>query len=148
MKQQDWLFPHVFKRAGWIIGILLVLLFLSLRSEVGQNYSDSLQSWAKQKSWSGYTETLTNVFIIGFVIALILIAFSREKQEDEMIQKLRLQALQWSIYANYLVLILCSLLFYWLDFVNVLIFNMYTVLVVFIVMFRWTLHRMNKESLS
>jgi hypothetical protein len=65
-----------------------------------------------------------------------------------MIQKLRLQALQWSVYVNYLILILCSLLFYWLDFFNVLIFNMYTVLVVFIIMFRWTLHRMNKESLS
>ena len=148
MRQNDWLFPNVFRRVGWLIGILLLLLYLILYSKVGQNYYDSLQNWSNEKNWFGYTETVTNVFIIGPVISLILVAFSREKQEDEMIQKLRLQALQWSVYANYLVLILCSLIFYWLDFLNVLIFNMYTVLVVFIIMFRWTLHRMNKESLS
>ncbi|GGH25055.1 hypothetical protein GCM10007423_08980 [Dyadobacter endophyticus] len=99
-------------------------------------------------SWADYTDIIVNVFIIGFAIGLILIAFSREKHEDEMIQKLRLQALQWSVYANYIVLILCSLLFYWTDFFNVLVLNMYTVLLAFIIVFRWTLHQMNKESLS
>lgn len=120
----------------------LFLFFLVLRSEVGQEYFN------KTRFWLDYQDTVINIFIIGFAVGLALIAFSREKQEDEMIQKLRLQALQWSVYVNYLVLILCSLLFYWLDFFNVLIFNMYTILVVFIIMFRWTLHRMNKESLS
>jgi hypothetical protein len=142
MKQHDWLFPHVFRKAGWLIVMPLFLFFLVLRLEVGQEHFN------KTQIWPDHQDTVTNIFIIGFAVGLALIAFSREKQEDEMIQKLRLQALQWSVYVNYLILILCSLLFYWLDFFNVLIFNMYTVLVVFIIMFRWTLHRMNKESLS
>jgi hypothetical protein len=148
MRQHDWLFPHAFRKIGLATGTLLLVFYLVLVTNLGQTYNDSLQNWSNEKNWSGYTETITNVFIIGLALSLILVAFSREKQEDEMIQRLRLQALQWSVYVNYLVLMLCSLIFYWLDFLNVLIFNMYTILVFFIIMFRWTLHRMNKESLS
>lgn len=148
MRQHDWLFPHAFRKIGLAIGTLLLVFYLVLVTNLGHTYYDSLQNWSNEKNWSGYTETVTNVFIIGLALSLILVAFSREKQEDEMIQRLRLQALQWSVYVNYLVLMLCSLIFYWLDFLNVLIFNMYTILVFFIIMFRWTLHRMNKESLS
>ncbi|MGN7885720.1 hypothetical protein ACN9ML_04410 [Dyadobacter endophyticus] len=149
MRQQDWLFPHVFRKAGWLIVAVLSIFFLVLRSNAGQEYFDSYRNGRDYPlSWADYTDIIVNVFIIGFAIGLILIAFSREKHEDEMIQKLRLQALQWSVYANYIVLILCSLLFYWTDFFNVLVLNMYTVLLAFIIVFRWTLHQMNKESLS
>src|SRR5450631_38642 len=39
------------------------------------------------------------------VIGLILVAFSKEKIEDEQISRLRLDSLQWAIYLNYLLLI-------------------------------------------
>jgi Flp pilus assembly protein TadB len=138
--KQDWLLPHTVRRVGWWIFLTLLLSYLAMRSEAGQQYLNETQSWIN------YNETVINIFIIGLAVGLILIAFSREKTEDEMIQKLRLQALQWSVYANYAVLILCSLLFYFVDFLNVLIMNMYTILIVFIIIFRWTIYRMNREA--
>ncbi|WP_229248890.1 hypothetical protein [Dyadobacter sandarakinus] len=95
-----------------------------------------------------YDDVLVNIFIIGTIAGLIFVAFSRERQEDEMIQKLRLQALQWSIYVNYFLLAVCSLLFYFLDFVNVLIVNMFTILLVFIIVFRWTVYRIGKDPVA
>jgi hypothetical protein len=54
-----------------------------------------------------------------------------------MIGQLRLEALQWSVYANYLVLAIAILTVYDMAFFTVLIYNMFTVLLVFIVRFRW-----------
>ncbi len=89
MRQQDWLFPNVSRKVGWLIVTVLASFFLLLRTEIGEDYSDIIQNWLLPRSWSRYSDTVTNIFIIGFAIGLILIAFSREKQEDEMIQKLR-----------------------------------------------------------
>lgn len=149
MKEQDWLFPHVFRKTGWWIVAALGTFLLALQTDAGQQYFYGNQDRnTKMFVVMDHTDAIVNMLIIGFAIGLLLIAFSREKQEDEMIRKLRWQALQWSVYINYLVLILCALAFYSLDFFNVLIVNMYTVLAVFIVIFRWTLRQMNKEALS
>src|SRR5476649_1759212 len=37
---------------------------------------------------------------------LVLIAFSKEKIEDEQITQLRQDSLQWAIYSNYIILII------------------------------------------
>ncbi|GAB3699375.1 hypothetical protein GCM10027592_25390 [Spirosoma flavus] len=74
---------------------------------------------------------------IGIIMGLMLIAFSREKVEDEMISQLRLEALQWSVYVNYFILAIAMLTIYDSAFFDVMIYNMFTVLLVFIVRFRW-----------
>src|ERR1700756_4760515 len=43
-------------------------------------------------------------------IGLFIVAFSKEKIEDEQISQLRSDSLQWAIYVNYLLLII-SLIF-------------------------------------
>lgn len=80
---------------------------------------------------------------LGIIIGLLFIAFSREKVEDEMIGQLRLEALQWSVYANYLILALAILTLYNEAFFNVMVYNMFTVLLVFIGRFRWLIYRNN-----
>lgn len=85
---------------------------------------------------------------IGVIISLLLIAFSREKVEDEMIGQLRLEALQWSVYANYIVLLIAILMVYDTAFFSVMIYNMFTVLLVFITRFRWLLYRNSHTLLA
>lgn len=77
------------------------------------------------------------VAAIGVILGLLFIAFSREKVEDEMIGQLRLEALQWSVYANYLILMIAILTVYDEAFFSVMVYNMFTVLLVFIIRFRW-----------
>ncbi len=82
---------------------------------------------------------------LGVIAGLLLIAFSREKIEDEIIGQLRLEALQWSVYVNYLVLAIAIVMLYNEAFFDVMVYNMFTVLVVFIARFRWLIYRNNHQ---
>jgi hypothetical protein len=86
-------------------------------------------------------------FIVTFllmVVGLILVAFSKEKIEDEQISRLRLDSLQWAIYLNYLILIITLIA---TDKVNnhfILAIDTWIPLVFFIVRFRWVIFRLNQ----
>src|SRR5690606_17673742 len=70
---------------------------------------------------------------ILLIIGALLIAFSKEKSEDEYIAKIRLESLVWSTYINYAILILAMILVYDMTFLWVLIFNMFTLLIFFVI---------------
>jgi uncharacterized membrane protein len=90
--------------------------------------------------------------ILLMVIGLLLVAFSKEKIEDEQISQLRLDSLQWAVYFNYLVLILTAVFMKWNDFRDILYLNLWVPLLFFIIRFRWVIFRLNrslkKEDLS
>jgi len=79
------------------------------------------------------------------IIGAILVAFSKEKYEDEFIAKIRMESLVWATYINYAILILCILFFYGFGFMYVMIFNMFTILFLFIVRFYYLLYKSNKS---
>lgn len=88
--------------------------------------------------------TLNNITIISLIVGGVLATCSREEQEDEMIQHLRLNSLLIALYINYALLIVAALLVYDLDFLNVMIYNMFTILLIFMVVFRYKIWRMKK----
>lgn len=148
------LFPNHYKRLGWILlvpssvlGILIIFFdytFDFLNSQVFTIYTNGF----------GGEETIMGLFkgnyantIVGilFLIGAILVAFSKEKQEDEFIAKTRLESLVWATYVNYSVLAFCMLFFFNLEFLMVMIFNMFTVLIFFILRFYYILYKTNKS---
>lgn len=143
----NWLFPHRYRLIGWLIFVPSVALglatlygeyelsFLSARMPIGIGVINSSER-------INLTDELAG---IGIIIGLLFIAFSREKVEDEMIGQLRLEALQWSVYANYLVLAIAILTVYDGAFFTVMIYNMFTILLVFIGRFRWLIYRNNHQ---
>ncbi|GAB4028494.1 hypothetical protein [Spirosoma gilvum] len=141
-----WLFPHSYRLIGWFIFVPSAVLGLATM------YADFNISWlvatALNKPVMINLENSTGHFVdiqnltdelagVGVIVGLMFIAFSREKTEDEMISQLRLEALQWSVYVNYLILAIAILTVYDNAFFNVMIYNMFTVLLVFIIRFRW-----------
>jgi Ca2+-dependent lipid-binding protein len=76
----------------------------------------------------------------------ILATCSKEKIEDEMISHIRLNSLLVSLYINYAVLIVASLLVYDLDFLQVMIYQMFTILLVFMVVFRYQVWRAKRGA--
>lgn len=80
--------------------------------------------------------------ILGLLLitGLFILGFSRRKVEDERIAQIRLESLQWGIYANYLVLFLCICLVYEMSFFYIMIYNMFTPLVIFVIRFYWLLY--------
>ncbi len=140
------LFPHRFRTIGYV----MVLPFLSLA--LGFLIWDYTLPWLDyqvinkgifQLSSNNFTDELAAA---GLILSLLFIGFSEEKMEDEAIGYFRLEAMQWAIYANYFVLLLAILFCYGEQFLNVMIINLFTVLVIFIFRFRFVLFMHNKTN--
>jgi hypothetical protein len=88
--------------------------------------------------------------IIGvlFIIGGLLIMFSKEKIEDEYISKIRLTSLLWAVLINYSLLIVAFLFVYNLAFIDVMICNMFTVLIIFLIRFHYLLYKNSKNLIS
>ena len=78
-------------------------------------------------------------------MSLYLIAFSKEKEEDEFIQKLRLDSLLIACYVHTFILIIGTMVFYGLGYLEFMGYNMFTIQLIFIARFRWVLFREQKS---
>jgi len=85
------------------------------------------------------------VSTILVLVGLFLIAFSKEKIEDEQISQLRLDSLRWAIYLNYLILLLSLIFTNGIDLIDILRLNIWVPLVFFIIRFRWVIYRLNRS---
>ncbi|MDP4149032.1 MAG: hypothetical protein Q8927_15915 [Bacteroidota bacterium] len=91
------------------------------------------------------------LFAVAFllmVIGLILVAFSKEKIEDEQISRLRLDSLQWAIYLNYAILIVSLIATENMGNHFMLAIDTWVPLLFFIVRFRWMIFRLNLSMKS
>jgi hypothetical protein len=89
------------------------------------------------------TNTLVGVL---FIIGGVMVGFSKEKREDEFIANLRLSSLLWSVWVNYLLLLLAFILVWDMSFLNVMVYNMFTILIIFIVRFNYILFKNSKTT--
>lgn len=136
------LLPNKARKLGWFIllPVLLFGIFVMYWNfeipgfEVIIPYSDTL--FSSEPAPNNLTDELAAIL---FLVALILIAFSEERDEDEFVSKIRLESLQWSVYINYGLLAMAILFIYDSDFFQVLIYNMYTILIFFILRFNYVL---------
>jgi hypothetical protein len=89
---------------------------------------------------------MDEILSVLLIISSTIVAFSKEKSEDEYISKIRLESLVWAVYVNYGILLITILFVYGLSFWTVMIFNMFTVLLFFIIRFNWQLLKLKKAA--
>ena len=128
------LLPNGFKKIGWVIFIPTFLLGCSI-CFFNENFS----------RWLFPEPVMNNIAIIGTVVGALLIGFSREKIEDEMIQRIRLNALMAAMWINYLLLIVVSLVVYDLNYITVMACSMATPLVIFLLVYYVNLYRLTRS---
>lgn len=141
-----YLLSHKFKTYGWILliigSILGIVLFIAdyesnfLHTRVLALFHDPIlgeKGFFKVIDNSIADELVSLIIIVGGV----LVGFSKEKTEDEFIQKLRTDSLIWAIVVNYSILALAIVFVYEFDFFDVLVFNMFTPLLFFIFRFNF-----------
>jgi len=115
--------------------------FLTLKQSQKQVLGDKTINFDEQIN-------LTDEFALtGLVVGLLFIAFARQKQEDEFIHHTRLQSWQWSVLINYGLLLVATWFVHGFNFIDVMVYNMLTVLIIFIVRFHIVLLR-NKNAES
>ena len=138
------LFPYKWRKVGVIL-LVAGLLISFMHMYMGR----SLNAWRLPETGMGeYTlhEMISDSILLMLIGGLLLIAFTKEKIEDEQIAQLRLDSLHWAMYFNYAFLIL-SIIFIsdWHTFINIAAHTIFTPLVFFIIRFRWVVYRLNSE---
>jgi len=145
------LLPTHYRKIGWVIFIpFLVLGIFSFHMEFEFDWLDfKIRPEGGGMLDNPEIENFTNELAsIGVLIGLIFIAFAREKVEDEFMMKLRLESLMVAVLVNYVLLFFAILFVYGMDFIFVWVYNMYTVLILFIARFYWVKRCENKMMLS
>ena len=122
---KELLLPHSFKKIGWVILIPTLLLGVLMLIDGFNGYPTYLMPAQGTACYGG-----------------IFVACSRERIEDEMISRIRLNALLTALYVNYALLIATALCTYDLSFLYVMIYNLLTMLLIFLAVFRWKLWRL------
>ncbi|MFT5215003.1 MAG: hypothetical protein ACI83H_000109 [Glaciecola sp.] len=142
------LLPHKYKIIGWfllILGLIAGCVFFfgdydtnALTISVISIYNDTGIFGGEE----GFLKIIENSIVdeliaLSIIIGGLLVGFSREKLEDEFIYKLRKDSLFWAIIFNYIVLIFTVIFIYDFTFFDVLVFNMFTPLLFFIIRFNF-----------
>ena len=149
----NYLLPHRFKRIGMFV--LIPFIFLGWYV-VNYDVEPEIFDWRVpailvdeiigENFVFGMTENnvLNEIIGVVLIIGFLMVAFSKEKQEDELIAKIRLESLVWATYVNYAVLLFSMLFIFGLSFLWVMIFNMFTILLFFIIRFNCQVKKLNK----
>ncbi len=138
--------PLLFGYKAKFVGFALILMHIPLRAiwervDPGIDKSHQLPDLPIDS----LLFTSSHLFYISSTIlvlgGLFLIAFSKEKIEDEQIAYLRLQSLHVAMYFNYFVLLLTLVLTNGVDFIDMLRIDIWLPLIFFILTFRFRLFR-------
>ncbi len=136
------LLPHRFKKWGWVI----LLIFIPLGVIVDcSNLQFPLLSfrlpWIPVDPFTGGRVNFTNTLAaLGLILGFLLVAFSREAHEDEYVAHVRLESLLWAVLVNYILLAVTDIFLYGSGFLEVMVYNMFTPLVLFIARFHLVLY--------
>lgn len=141
----NYLFPHKYKKAsGWIFAIGITLGLYIYTQSVGNSSSLPFRELLGIKLSWGVKGYLDEIFCSIIIISGLINAFSKEKIEDELIAKLRIDSLILSLYINYGFVIIGILFVYNYEFIYIMEFNLFTPLILFILVFRIKLYIQNK----
>ena len=154
--KSNYLFPNVFRKIGWSLFIPFLLwgtayLFSDgTFIEIGGSHAIAL--------FDGFSDTkffcITNndswtdeIIVIFLTLSMLFIGFSREKDEDECIANIRMNALVWAIIVNSALLIIGTMLIFGAPYLNFMAIYMFSLLILFIAKYSWMIHRFRKEAL-
>jgi hypothetical protein len=145
----NYLFPF---KSRWI-GLALILAHIPIKLLWDVYYPEGYDHHAVPGT--GTSDPLfspPHLFFIGttlmVLVGLFLIAFSKEKVEDEQIVQLRLDSLRWAIYLNYAILLFSLVFTRGSDSKHILLLNIWLPLLFFILRFQWVLYKLNRSVKS
>lgn len=151
-----YLFQHRYKKIGWLLLITGIISGLSyyifeleeldfFNTKVYAIFNDSI--FGGEGNFSKSTNNILDELIaIVLIIGAIIVAFSKTKIEDELVVKIRMESLVLATYINYGILLLTIILVYGFPFLNIMVFNMFTLLVFFVIIFHVKLFKLNQSQ--
>ncbi len=136
--------PHRFKKIGLVIVIPCIIAYILYSAEI---YDFPFLKTGVHQDASFFENVnytyVDEILLTGMIIGLVMMAFAREKAEDEFIVSIRLRSLQSAVLLNYALLLIFNWFFFESNFMRMLIYNMFTVLILFVIWFNITYWRNN-----
>ncbi|MBQ3188351.1 MAG: hypothetical protein IJA04_07680 [Bacteroidaceae bacterium] len=135
----SFLLPNKCKKLGKAIFVISAILgFYILFIE--ESYADGFlifDSWQAVKN---------NIAIIGSLLGLALVAFSKERVEDELVMWLRADAMIKALWLSCVLVFLCALFLYGGIYFYYLSVAQYIVLLLYIFIFRYNMYKHIKNN--
>ncbi len=145
----NYLFPYWVKVPALTVFILTFLLFIFtddsmsfFKIQIGERLKDGVII----PEYMNFRLTIMGGLAI---LSLVLFAFSKEKEEDEFINKIRLDSLVWATYIQYALLLIAFVTIYNFNFFDIMTYSMFTLLIFFIIRFqiyKFKLHKSLKNE--
>lgn len=141
------LLPHKYKGIGWsllipatIVGVILTVTGLDTLAFKAKVFAFSNGQILEHSETFNFIRTNVTPTLVGiaFIAGGLLVAF---------ISNLRLSSLLWALLANYVILVFCLVFIYGTSFLTVMVYNMFTVIIIFIARFNYVLWR-NSNAIS
>ena len=149
METNKLLLHHRFKNIGWTLFIISIIhyyfseyhAFRLLTSEMYVpelfNKEPSPYSWG---IFSLQIESLNNTILYSLpIISIILLIYSKEKQEDEFTSKLRLSSLMWALLVSLLFTFFSCLFIYGTLFIQIYFHYLYILPILYLIRFQYLL---------
>ena len=134
------------------LGIALILIHIPIKMLWDRFYPNGYDQHMSSSGTTGFLFSAPHLFFIGttlmMLVGLFLIAFSRERVEDEQIIQLRLDSLRWAIYLNYATLLFSLIFTRGSESSHILLLNIWLPLLFFILRFQWVIYRLNRSARS
>lgn len=140
------LMPRRFKKIGCFIFAITTIVFLGyLKFE----WRPAMLTFTHSEN-SAFNEVnlLPEVIFTFWMVGLIMIAFSKEKHEDEYISYLRLSSWQYSVLVSFVISIIGTWSIYGVNYLIFSAFNMLAVPLAFITIFNVSNYLTTRRSLA
>ena len=147
----NYLFNYKFKKiSDWIFYLLIpvgLFLFLTERIQdifVVNVFSIFSYEWiGSERTGFGWIENGLGdeVFTLLIIVSGIVNSFSKEKIEDELISRIRLESLSLSLFISFGLIIISTFLVYNLNYMYVLISNLFLIILLFNLIFKFRLYK-------
>ena len=147
----SYLFSNKFKKvSGWIFYLLIPIgLFLMLAERIQDIFVVNVFSifsyeWiGSERTGFGWIENGLGdeIFTLLIIISGLVNSFSKEKIEDELISRIRLESLSLSLFISFGLIIISTFLVYNLNYMYVLVFNLFLIIFLFNLLFKFRLFK-------
>ena len=132
--QKEFLLPKGLKRVGWVLlATALAMGIWSIVLDFDFTKSEIL------KPLTLVDPLINNYIVIGIWLGAIFVGCSREPIEDEMISRIRLNALLVGLYLQAAFIITATFVFNSVDYLEVMMYNLVTYPLIFLAVYRWML---------
>lgn len=86
-----------------------------------------------------------DIWILGILLSLTFIALAKEKDEDEMIRKIRLESMAWALWMTVILFALETLLIFGFAYITTTFLTLFIYLIIFIAKFNYEMFKLKRD---